>query len=72
MAGPRVVGGGLSSQSVRPSWELTGEARSQPGGLQGQRVGPMTGDAAVPIMRPLIREDHDPGVETCALRSWRG
>ena len=24
--------GGLSSQSVRPLWGLTGEARSQPGG----------------------------------------
>ena len=28
--------------------------------------------AAVPIIRPLIREDHDPGGETCVMRSWRG
>ena len=30
-AGHRVVVEGLSSQSVRPLWRLTGEARSRPG-----------------------------------------
>ena len=46
-AGRRVVAEGLNSQSVRPLWGLTGEARSRPGvtvaggprGLQGQRAG---------------------------------
>ena len=48
-AGRRVVAEGLSSQSVRPLWGLTGETRSRPGVTVagGPRDPPLRGPAAV-------------------------
>ena len=49
-AGHRVVVEGLSSQSVRPLWGLTGEARSRPGVTVAGGLGVCRGSVTSPMM----------------------